>query len=371
MPQLLFPKAAARCDALHGFGFQICTLSDVPPDGDDWLHQVKHDGWRVFVSVNAGGELKVASRNGYDMTDQFAMPVKQLGALGRPMIIDGEIAVPNSHGLTHLDWLHDARTRHRPDRLAFFAFDLLYLDGFDLRRRPLEQRIACLDQLIADAGCSRVLSVGYVIGKGAEFFAKARDAGAEGVVSKRLGKPYISGDSPHWLKTKVNQTGRFVVTGFETELGKLKAIHVAEERDGELRPQGRVKFGLAGLFDPLNAIRARYPGYRDRNGVVPVKPCLYVDVKYFGRIARAGKIPGGALRDGVVVWFYTVDAPARQPLAPVNWWACDTPAMIAAMDSAVDAKSGTENWSRLPGRDRSGSGRAPDRSRAPISVNGL
>ena len=120
------------------------------------------------------GGLRVHTRNGYDYTDEFMLPVKGLAAPGTPMVLDGEIAVPNQEGLTHLDWLHDARTRHRPDRLAFFAFDLLYLNGFDLRRCPLEERIAILDQLISEAGCPRILSVGYVTGGGAEFFTKAR-----------------------------------------------------------------------------------------------------------------------------------------------------------------------------------------------------
>jgi hypothetical protein len=129
MIKLLFPKAAVPCGRLHGFGFQICMPSERPPKGDDWLHQIKHDGWRVFVIVGPDGGLNVQSRNGYDMTVEFALPVKGLAAPGRPMILDGEIGVPNNDGLTHLDWLHDARTRHRPDRLAFFAFDLLYWTG--------------------------------------------------------------------------------------------------------------------------------------------------------------------------------------------------------------------------------------------------
>jgi bifunctional non-homologous end joining protein LigD len=221
MAKLLFPKTAVPCGVPADLSFQICTSSDTPPDGDGWLHQIKHDGWRVFVIVEPEGDLHVQSRNGYDMTDQFAMPVKGLAALGRTMILDGEIAVPDTDGRTHLDWLHEARTRHHPDRLALFAFDLVYFDGFDLRRCPLEERIAILDQLIAEAGCPRALTVGSVIGGGAEFFAKARAAGAEGIVSKRLGKRYIAGQSPHWLKTKANQTGRFLVTGYETELGRL------------------------------------------------------------------------------------------------------------------------------------------------------
>jgi bifunctional non-homologous end joining protein LigD len=359
MPKMVFPKAAlaAPYNALRGLEFQICASSDRPPEGDDWLHQLKVDGWRTLVTVDESGELWVHSRNGYNMTDEFAMPVKGLAALGRPMIVDGEIAVPDKNGLTHLDWLHDARSGHRPDRLAFFAFDLLYFDGFDLRRCPLEERIAILDQLIADARCPRVLSVGHVIGGGCEFFAKAREAGAEGIVSKRLGKPYVGGNSPYWLKTKVHQTGRFLVTGFETELGKLHAIHIAKERDGELRPMGRVKLGLRGLLPRLQEIRAGYPGYRDRDGVAPVKPGLYVDVKHFGLIARNGKIPGGSLRDGVVEWyeFEEAAAPRRPTISKPRWWSCDSPEAIAAMDAMLDG----EPLSEVVARER------PTRARAP------
>ena len=99
----MFPRAAVPCAALQGFGFQICTSIDTPPEGEEWLHQVKHDGWRVFVTVHADGELHVRSRNGYDMAHEFALPVRGLTALGHALIIDGEIAVPDNHGLTHLD----------------------------------------------------------------------------------------------------------------------------------------------------------------------------------------------------------------------------------------------------------------------------
>lgn len=338
MAKLLFPKAAVPSAALRDLDFQMPTPVDAPPDADDYLHQIKQDGWRVFVGVDDRGALSVRTRNGYDYTDEFAMPVRGLAALGRPMILDGEMAVPDDDGRTHLDWLHEARTRKRPDRLAFFAFDLVYLDGFDLRRCPLEERIAILDDLIADAACPRVLSVGYVIGRGLDFFLRAREAGAEGIVSKRLGKPYTSGASAHWLKAKVNETRRFVVTGYETEIGKLHAIHVAEERDGDLIPQGRVKHGLRGLLPRLEAIRSRYPGYRDRAGMIPVKPSLFVDVKYYGRISRDGqKIPGGSIRDGVVVWFEPGDEAAarhgrfRLTVFSPKWWSCDTPGVIAAM----------------------------------------
>jgi bifunctional non-homologous end joining protein LigD len=325
---------------------------------DEWLHQVKHDGWRVLVGIDESGELTVSTRNGHDYTGEFELPVKGLAALGRPMILDGEIAVPNKTGLTHLDWLHDARTRRRPDLLAFIAFDLLYLDGFDLRRCPIEERLALLDQLVRDAGCPRVVVAGYEIGQGSELFAAAKRPGAEEIVSKRLGRPYLAGESRDWLKIKVTETGRFVVTGYETEVGELKAFHVAAEREDDLHPQGRVKFppGLRGLLPRLREIHARYPGYRARDGVIPVKPGLRVDVKYFGRIAREnGKIPGGALRDAVLEWWEFEDpaaVPSRAPKAAIAWWSCDTPDAIAAMDVMGDHEPARQEPATTPKRSR-------------------
>src|SRR5947199_8806635 len=120
MPKLLFPKAAVACDMPRGTDFQICVSSDRPPDGDDYLHQPKHDGWRALVTIGGSGDLRIGSRNGYDLTDEFALPVKGLAGVGRSMIIDGEMAVPNKDGLTHLDFLQETRSAHRPDRFAFF-----------------------------------------------------------------------------------------------------------------------------------------------------------------------------------------------------------------------------------------------------------
>jgi DNA ligase D len=102
-----------------------------------------------------------------------------------------------------------------------------------------------------------------------------------------------------------------------------------------------VKFGLAGLLDRLTMLRARYPGYRDRDGVVPVKPVLFVDVKYFGRISRDGnKVPGGSLRDGVMVWFDIEDPAARHRRigAAARCWSCDQPEVVEAMDAAPDVE---------------------------------
>ena len=118
--------------------------------------------------------------------------------------------------------------------------------------------------------------------------------GAEGIVSKRLGSLYRGRESPDWIKTKCHETGEFIVTGFqELGEGRLEALFVAEERNGDLAYAGQVRFGFAGkgLWATLNSLRAG----PSRNGVVPIEPMLRANVKFFGRHKR------GFIRDGVLL----------------------------------------------------------------------
>src|ERR1051326_775797 len=111
------------------------------------------------------GQLMLLSRNGYDRTRRFREPFRPLIGAGLPaMVLDGEIAVPDDRGVTHLDWLSDAIAEGRPERLAYFAFDLLHLDGHDLRRCPIEDRKMLLRDVIGAAGCEGVVSVDPVLG---------------------------------------------------------------------------------------------------------------------------------------------------------------------------------------------------------------
>ena len=210
------------------------------------------------------------------------------------MVLDGEIAVPDDRGVTHLDALTDALAAARHDQLAYFVFDLLHLDGHDLRRCPIEDRKMLLRDVIGSAQCERIVYVDHVLGIGWELFEAVRQIGAEGIVSKRRGSAYRGGEGRDWLKTKCSETGVFAITGFsELGEGRLDAIYVAEARDGILYPVGQVRFGFAGkgLWDQLDQRRAGPP----RKGAVPVHLGLVADIKFFGRHK------GGSIRDGVVL----------------------------------------------------------------------
>jgi bifunctional non-homologous end joining protein LigD len=190
--------------------------------------------------------------------------------------------------------LSEAIAERRPERLAYFAFDLLHLDGHDLRRCPIEDRKMLLRDVIGTARCERIVYVDHVLGIGKELFEAARQIGAEGIVSKRRGSVYRGGESREWLKTKCSETGVFAITGFsELGEGRLDAVYIAEARDGVLCPAGQVRFGFAGkgLWHLLDQRRA---GLAVR-GVAPVWLGLVADIKFFGRHK------GGSLRDGVIL----------------------------------------------------------------------
>jgi bifunctional non-homologous end joining protein LigD len=162
---------------------QIVSPGAEPPDGGGWLHEVKHDGHRL-IAIVAGNDLKGVSRNGHDRTPLFRAPFDGLAGLP-PLVLDGEIAVPDDNGVTHIETLTTALRQRQPERLAYFAFDLLHPDGHDVRRCPIEDRKAMLRDIVGAAGCPRLLCVGHITGNGAALFEAVRQIGAEGIVSRR------------------------------------------------------------------------------------------------------------------------------------------------------------------------------------------
>ena len=211
------------------------------------------------------------------------------------MVLDGEIAAPDERGITHIDTLTEALRHRQPERLAYFSFDLLHLDGRDLRQCAIEDRKALLRDVIGAGGDERIVCIDYITGSGQQLFEAVRQVGVGGIVSKRAGSAYRSGESRDWLKTKVSETAAFVITGFSgLGPGRLEALAVAELQAGVLAPAGMVIFGFAGkhLWSRLERLRA---GPANRSGIVPVWPELVAAVRYFGRYRS------GSIRDGVLL----------------------------------------------------------------------
>jgi ATP-dependent DNA ligase len=178
-----------------------CLPTDAPhpPSGEAWLHEIKHDGFRV-ISRKDGKQVKLYSRSGNDLTYRFPLIVEALATLhSRSCIIDGEAVACGDDGIASFD-----RIRHqRHDASVFlYAFDLIELDGDDLRRDPLAVRKATLASLLRRAAAGLRFNEHLDHADGPLVFAHACNLGLEGIVSKRKDSGYRSGRSPHWIKSK-------------------------------------------------------------------------------------------------------------------------------------------------------------------------
>ena len=169
----------------------------LPSDGH-WLHEIKHDGFRVIARKN-GANVRLYSRPGNDLTHLFPVIVETLIRLGsRSCIIDGQAVACDEHGVASFNLV---RYRRRDESTFLYAFDLIELNGDDLRRDPLESRRATLEMILAKAG-SGIRFNEHMEGDGETVFRHACKLGFEGIVSKRLGSPYVSGRSRRWIKSK-------------------------------------------------------------------------------------------------------------------------------------------------------------------------
>ena len=169
-----------------------------PPAGPGWIYEIKHDGFRILARRDAKG-IRLFTRNGYDFTARFPKIVEAVGSLGvRSCVIDGEAIVVDERGLSVFDAL---RYRIRDHAAVLCAFDLIELDGEDLRGARLENRKRTLAGLLHGTDDGIAFNK-HFDGDGAIVFRHACALGCEGIVSKRLGSAYRSGRVDHWLKIK-------------------------------------------------------------------------------------------------------------------------------------------------------------------------
>jgi bifunctional non-homologous end joining protein LigD len=179
------------------------TLAKVVPSGPEWAHEVKHDGYRMICRRD-GDRVRVFSRNAREWTDKLPAIVAAMQRLRATSItVDGEAVVCDDHGVTDFDALFAAIARRGGSAEAFlYAFDLLELDGQDLRHEPWEVRRETLASLLRRTKHAGLRLSEHLDGDGDAIFRHACAMGLEGIVSKRRDAPYRSGRSPHWVKVK-------------------------------------------------------------------------------------------------------------------------------------------------------------------------
>jgi len=210
---------------------QLATLVDAAPDGEDWLHEIKFDGYRLLVRIE-GGKAQLLTRNDKDWTDRFPRIARALSALpAEGALIDGEAVILDEAGRSDFQALQNAQGESGRTDMFFFAFDLLWLNGVDLRRAPQLERKEMLRQVV-EAAPAVVRYSDHVVGNGPAFHAQACETGLEGIISKRADAPYTGGRGKSWLKVKCLQRQEFVVIGWtepegsRTGLGSLVlAVH--------------------------------------------------------------------------------------------------------------------------------------------------
>jgi len=193
---------------------QLATLVDRAPSGDEWLHEIKYDGYRIGARVRKG-RVSLYTRNGNDWTASFPDIADAVGNLRLDdALIDGEAAVVLPDGRTSFQAMQNAGDAANRGTIVYFVFDLLRLNGASLETLPLEERKTRLKKLVGAKKTGRIRFSEHIEGSGQEFFDHACRAGLEGIVSKRRDQPYRAGRHGGWVKTKCTRRQEFVIGGF-------------------------------------------------------------------------------------------------------------------------------------------------------------
>jgi bifunctional non-homologous end joining protein LigD len=240
---------------------QLATLVKEAPSGDEWLHELKYDGYRIGCVI-AGGNVQLLSRNGKDWTDRFAAVREAAAQLKvKRALLDGEVAVVLPDGRTSFQALQNA-LGGAAGQLVYFVFDLLHLDGTDIGRLPLEERKARLQKLLGKSkGVLRYSD--HVVGHGDEVFNAACRQHAEGIVSKRRDRPFQAGRGLSWVKTKCIQRQEFIIGGYTDPEGArtgLGALLVGVREGDQLVYAGKVGTGFTRARMPTPGPAPRCPG---------------------------------------------------------------------------------------------------------------
>jgi bifunctional non-homologous end joining protein LigD len=228
---------------------QLATLAKEPPRGDEWLHELKFDGYRMLCHLNRG-QVRFWSRNHIDWTPRFPNLAKAIKALpAQGVILDGEVVAMDAAGRTSFQRLQQSIGKSGDSGFVVQLFDLLYLNGFNLTGVPLIERKLLLAKLLESTTTRSSLRYSdHIEGQGAVFFKQACELGIEGIVSKLANSPYESTRSRNWLKVKCIKRQEFVIAGYtpsEKGLPGFGALVLGVYDKGKLIYAGRVGTGFS------------------------------------------------------------------------------------------------------------------------------
>lgn len=276
----------------------LATLSEKAPENGNWIHEIKFDGYRIQARLE-GGKVKLLTRKGLDWTHKFPGIAAAVAALpAETALIDGELVVNDEHGVSSFSALQQALKATDKSAMLYYVFDLMHLNGDDLRPLPLTHRKAALAQLLKKAGDTGPIHLSESLDEPGPVLVKhACKLGLEGIISKRTDAGYHSGRGYDWLKTKCSDRQEFVVAGFApatNDKNSVGALIVGVYKDKQLVYAGRTGTGfthqtardLFRKFKPLVVDKSPFPAVppEERGARKPVwlKPSLVAEIEFKG-----------------------------------------------------------------------------------------
>jgi bifunctional non-homologous end joining protein LigD len=273
----------------------LATPCDKPPSGSNWIHEIKHDGYRIQARID-GRETRLLTRKALDWTTRFRSIADALGELGLgSALIDGEIVVEDEKGISSLNNLQADLKAGRRDRLRYYVFDLLYCGGYDLTKVKLIDRKQLLQDIVTPVSPrSPIRFSEHLEADGATMLEHSCRLGLEGIISKRRDLAYRSGRGDYWFKAKCQQSQEFVILGYVASTAASRtigALALGYYSNGQLAYAGRVGTGWSAqvatsLYAELSNIKAAKPALRNalpagaEKGVVWTQPRLVCAVEY-------------------------------------------------------------------------------------------
>lgn len=276
-------------------------MRDKPPNGEAWIHEIKFDGYRLQLQRSAAAS-RLLTRNGHDWTSRFPGLLKGLDKLP-DCILDGELTALDDKGAPSFSALQSAIARNRTAALVYFAFDLLAVDGDDLRSLPLLARKDRLQRLLRRLPkSSRIRYVDHLTGDSATILRHVCELGLEGVVSKRADGRYRSGRGKSWVKVKCFQERNVLIGGWIERRGVLATFLIGEPEGKSLRYLGRLGAALPArtareLIRQLRAIEiAESPFVEGPAGKTRAGPVRWAAPSYQATIRYLTETKSGGLR---------------------------------------------------------------------------